>query len=67
MKKQMKKKLTLTKETLRGLVNREGLKQVAGGTAQNNQFRGAGTVESGCTACDPSVGSCCTCFASCTC
>ena len=48
------KKLVLAKETLRGLDKRDSLRQVAGGT-----------VESGCTACNPSVGSCCSCINSC--
>jgi hypothetical protein len=64
MKKKVKK-LVLAKETLRGLDN---LRQVAGGTLYEQQFgRTGGTVESGCTDCDPSVGSCCTCFATCGC
>ncbi len=67
MKKQVKK-LTLAKETLRGLEKRDGLRHVAGGTLYEQQFgRTGGTVDSGCTDCDPSVGSCCTCFASCGC
>jgi hypothetical protein len=53
MKKQMKK-LALAKETLRGLEKRDGLGHVAGGT-----------VDSGCTACDPSDGSCCSCYNGC--
>jgi len=52
--KKKAKKLVLAKETLRGLDNRNGLRQVVGGT-----------VVSGCTACDPSEGSCCTCFNGC--
>jgi hypothetical protein len=69
MKKQMKKKLTLAKETLQGLENREGLKQAAGGTDQYNQFHGAGTVETGCNLCTTNIseGSCCSCINSCAC
>ena len=67
MKKQMKK-LVLAKETLRGLEKRDGLRQVAGGTFYEQQFgRTGGTVESGCTDCDPSLGSCHTCATSCSC
>ncbi|MEO6191963.1 MAG: hypothetical protein ABIS20_03055 [Thermoanaerobaculia bacterium] len=56
MKKQMKK-LTLAKETLRGLEKRDSLRQVAGGLA------GVGTVETGCNFCES--GSCCTCVNGC--
>jgi hypothetical protein len=60
MKKQMKK-LTLAKETLRGLNKRDGLGQVAGGLAY--QYQQVGTVESGCNFCE--TGSCCTCVNGC--
>jgi hypothetical protein len=53
--KKKTKKLVLAKETLRGLDNRDGLRQVAGGV----------TVVSGCTDCDPSVGSCDSCVDTC--
>jgi hypothetical protein len=52
--KKKTKKLVLAKETVRGLDNQDGLRQVVGGT-----------VESGCTACDPSLGSCCSCSNTC--
>jgi hypothetical protein len=66
MKKQVKK-LVLAKETLRGLEKRDGLRQVAGGTLYQQQQQFGGTVETGCTACDPSEGSCCSCINSCAC
>lgn len=54
MKKQMKKKLTLAKETMRALENREDLRQAAGGTDPNPGFRK--TVNTGCDFCK--TGSC---------
>jgi len=52
--KKKPKKLVLAKETVRGLNNRDVLRQVAGAT-----------VVSGCTDCDPSDGSCCSCYNGC--
>lgn len=60
--KKTPKKLKLAKETLRGLDKRDG-RHVAGGT-QVNQFQGV-TVVTGCTDCDPSVGSCDSCVNTC--
>jgi hypothetical protein len=56
MKKKITKKLALSKETLRNLQVAD-LEKAGGGVYVG---RGA-TVESGCTGCDPSVGSCNTC------
>lgn len=67
MKKKTVKKLTLAKETLRGLDKRDGLRHVAGGTDGFNYNYGfvgpRVTVETGCDFCQ--TGSCCTCMNSC--